>query len=53
MNKIIDILPGEKENGDKHFSLINGNWRCAEYEARKAEDDTKRMEAKRKGEETL
>ncbi len=52
-NAVIDIVPGEKKGGDMHFSLINGKWRCAGYERRKAEDDTKRVKTKQEAKERL
>lgn len=50
---IIKIIPGEKENGDKHFTLLNGRWRCVEYEIQDAEKSAVKDKVRKKARGTL
>lgn len=51
-SEVIDLkLP--QEPGEMVFSYINGRWRNASYEIRRAEEDNKRMEIKVKAGERL
>ena len=50
---IIDLKIGERPDGAMIFSHINGRWRNASYERRKAEQDTKRVEVEQAGKKRL
>lgn len=50
---IIDLVQGQKEDGSMHFSFVGEKWRCAEFERRKAADDTKRIEVEQAGRDKL
>lgn len=47
-SKIIDLKFGPSEDGTMTFTHVGDKWRCAEYEARKAEADDKRIARKLK-----
>ncbi len=50
---VIDLKQGPDEDGKMVFTHVGEKWRCASYERRKAEDDTKRIQEKQKRKEQL
>ncbi len=53
MDNVIDLKQGPDEDGKLFMNFFGDKWRCAQYERRKAEDDTKRMETKQRVKDTI